>query len=184
MPPLAGYSVRAGKNLAVDRNPASRAGSEDDTEDDAAARTSAVRRFGEREAVGVVPEAHGAPQVRLDVTSQRPAIQPRRVRVLYETGCGRDRSGDADADARGDADGALEIRHQRRDRRDRLLVAAARRRSANAVLNRARLVEHDALDLRSAEINPNAHGSPYIAGADTVVLTSPPRCKVAAMLMD
>ena len=116
----------------------------------------AVGRLGHGEAVRVVGEPHRPRRAaRSRSCSKRPAVQPRRVRVLDEAGRRRDRAGHADADrARRRRPRARPSSTRPRDRVDRRRRS---RRAASATrcsqTHAPVVVEHDRRDLGAAEID-------------------------------
>jgi len=92
------------------------------------------------------------------LVAERPADQPRRVRVLHQTGCGRNRAGDSDADRAARAHLALDVAHEIDDGRQRVGVAVTRRRHPPPQAHTPIVVYRDALDLGAAEIDADPHG--------------------------
>ena len=96
--PLAGDAVGAGEDVAVDDDARADAGAEDDAEHDCCTCRCAVRRFGKREAVGVVADLHLALQQGFEVLQDGLAVEHDRVGVLEAAGCAGERAGRADAE--------------------------------------------------------------------------------------
>src|SRR6185436_21145912 len=113
--------------------------------------------LGQGEAVRVVGEAERSVQQALEVLAEGPAVEPHAVRILHETGGGRERPRHPDAYPRGLPALALEPLDQRGDRGQRRAVAPARRRHAPSPALLAVAVERDGLDLGAAEIDADSH---------------------------
>jgi hypothetical protein len=116
----------------------------------------AVDGLRQREAVGVVGHPHLAIEQRAEVAMERVADQLGRVGVLHEARGGRDRAGDAYADARVRAERGLGLAHQPGDRLQDRGVGAARRRAAAPEELRAVRPDRDRLDLRAAKVDADA----------------------------
>src|SRR5438045_2472676 len=117
------------------------------------ASARAVDRLRQREAVGVILDAHLAPERALEVVLERPADEPGGVGVLDQARHARQRARNADADRAG-AD-LLDQRHHRVEGRG---VIAARRQHALAEHFAAAAIERPSLDLGPPELNPDPHG--------------------------
>ena len=172
VPPLAGDPVGAGQRLPAQDDAAADAGAENDAENDFGALPGAVDRFREREAVGVVGQAHFALQQRLQVAAQRLAVQAGRVGVLDAAVQRRFGARRADADAAAPSEFAFRRFDEAGDRVQRRQIVALRRRHAPAQEFAAGaafgLFERDDLDLRAAEIDAEAqHGAAAQAAAGT-----------------
>ena len=74
--PLTSDRIRPDEDLAVDDDSAAGPGADDHAKDDAAAGGRAVRRFGQREAVGVVGKANRAIQELRQILPERSSVQP------------------------------------------------------------------------------------------------------------
>jgi hypothetical protein len=131
-------------------------GAEDHAEDAARPASGTVDRLGQREAIGIVGEADVAPQRRADITVERMADQFRRVRVLDQSGGGRDRPRDADPDAAARAQRRFGLRDEFRDRRDDRAIRTARSRSPSAQQLAPLPVQGEDLDLGPTEIYSEA----------------------------
>src|SRR6266516_1546417 len=99
MSPFAGDRVAPDEHLALDHDAGADTGTENHAEHHVRALPRAIDRLGKREAIGIVVQAHFAPERALEVLLERPADEPGGVRVLDEAGDARQRPGDADADA-------------------------------------------------------------------------------------
>ena len=76
MPPFASDGVGAGQKPPAYDDAAADAGAQNDAEHHLGIAPGAVGRFGEREAVGVVGDAHPIAQAGAQVVQQRLAVQP------------------------------------------------------------------------------------------------------------
>jgi hypothetical protein len=155
--PLAGDRVDARHHASVDDNAAARAGADDDAEHHRCACSGAVGRFRQREAVGVIRESNATPEQTHQIVRERTADQPRRIRVLHQTGRARDGSGHPDAHGCACAGLALHIVDERSDRGERAVVIAAWRRGPSPQQLPAIVGDGDRFDLRPAEIDADAH---------------------------
>jgi hypothetical protein len=154
--PFAGDRVGPPEHPSADSDAAADAGTEDHAEHAVEARRGTVDRFRQGEAVGVIGKAYRPAKRSLEISLQRPADQPRGVRVLDQTSCRRNRPGHADPYGGDGARFALQGEHHRRDRRGRRRVIADRCRQAPPQAHRAAGIDHRALDLGTAEIHPDA----------------------------
>ena len=100
----------------------------------------------------------GTPERLLDVLVERAAVEPGRVRVLDEAGCGRDRARDADADRAVAAELGLDAAHEIGGGPDAGIVVVLRRRDPAPGEGGAVLVERDRLDLAPAPVDADEHG--------------------------
>ncbi len=164
--PLARDRVRAGDDAAIQHEAAARAGADDDAEDRVSAGRGAIRRFRQREAVGVVGEPYRPAEQAREILAERLAVQPRRVRVFHEAGCGRDRSRDADANRAALARVLLDVVHEAHDRGQGGVVGVPRRGNAQAHALLAAVPNGDAFDLGAAEVDADSHGAYYPAVAN------------------
>ena len=83
--PLAGEAVRPVQDTAAHDDAAADAGAEDDARTPPSAPAAgAVGRLRQRQAVGVVGQAHGLTERRLQVAVQRLAVESGRVAVLHQ----------------------------------------------------------------------------------------------------
>ena len=117
--PLAGDGVRSRDQALMHDDAAAGAGADDHAEHRRRARRRAVGGLREREAVGVVRDAHRPAERGAEIGAEAPPVEPRRVRVLDQPGGRRDGAGHADADRAPARHVALEPRHQRRRPRPR-----------------------------------------------------------------
>ena len=157
MAPLARHRVRTGDRPAAHHDTAADSGAQNDPEHRAGSRAGAVNRLGQREAVGVVGQAHRPPDARGEILRKWLAYQPGRVGVLDETGGWRHRTGNADADCAGDAYLGFARQHEIRQNFDRCRVIALWRGDAPARHDSALVGKHSRLDFRAAEIQSNPH---------------------------
>src|SRR5262249_35851410 len=154
------------ERAAADHDAAAHAGAEDHAEDDARAGRGAVGGLGEREAVGVVGDAHRAPEPRFEILPERPPVEPSGIAVADEPGRRRDRARSADADRAARAELGLGGGDEPADRLDGAGIIFARRRDAPAqqlalAAALARAERHD-LDLGPAEVDAEARAQLWI----------------------
>ena len=101
MPPLAGDCIPSYDHAPIDNDAAADTCPENDAEHDICTKAGPVDRLGQREAVRVVRKPHGPPEGASQVVGQRVADEPRRVRVLDESGGRRHDPRHPDADGGG-----------------------------------------------------------------------------------
>src|SRR6185503_20195300 len=181
MSPFAGDGVGAGEDLAADRDAAADAGAEDHAEDRMRALPRAVGGLREREAVGVVLDAHLAADGPLQVLLERPADEPRRVGVLHPAVDKRQGAGNPYTDR-----SRSRLSYQRTDRGHGGVIVAARRHHALAQPFAPVRRERDYLDLGAAQIDaytrhvlsvhgfcPATHGSAAIFARGSCLVQNP-----------
>jgi hypothetical protein len=156
VPPLAGNRVRPGEQPAADADAAAHPGTENHAEHRRSARRGAIGGFGQRETVGVVGDAHFAPQPRAQVLAQPLAVEPGGIAVAHAPRHRRGRARRAHAHAATLAQPGLDAPHQRGDGVERLRIGGLRRRHAFAPQHGAGGIERDAFDLGAAEVDADA----------------------------
>ena len=144
--------------MTVDDDPTPDARAEDDAEYDVRADARTVGGLGDGEAVRVVHEPDRAVESRLEIASQRPAVEPDGVGVLHKPRVGHERARDADAHGPDRAGGAVELPHQSRNSVEQRRVIPWRgHASSRDLVTRGR--QRDRFDLGSADVDADAHGS-------------------------
>ena len=113
--------------------------------------------FRQRETVGIVGEAHVAPQRRFEVALERLADQAGRVGVLDQARDARFGTRYADAHRSASTDSFFSRSDQFDHRSQCRGVVALRRRHALAQQDVAIVAEDDDLDLAAAEVDADAH---------------------------
>ena len=144
------------RSVPVHDDSAAGTGPDDDAEDARGTGRRAVARLGKGEAVRVVGEAHVPPEEASEVLAQRPAEEPRGVRVLHEACRGRDRARHPDADHPARAERGLDLGDEARDRRESAVVVGRRRTSQTEKLA-ASVAEGQRLGLCPAEVDADPH---------------------------
>ena len=124
MSPLPCNVMRAGDELAADRDATADSGAENDAEDDAVGGCGSIGRFGQREAVGVVFDADAAAERFTEVSAEWLAIEPGGVGVLDQPRVGADRAGNANAHGRRAAEFAFRDVNQLDEGANRAVVMA------------------------------------------------------------
>jgi hypothetical protein len=156
--PHSAHGIRADDRTAPDDQASPDAGAEDDAEHHRSAGRRAIGGLRQRQAVGVVGEAHRTAEHPLQVVGKRLAVQPGRVRVLDQAGGWRDRAWHADAHRAASARRHFAAAHQFGDGRQGAVVVVPRRGQALPVERFAVVVECERLDLRAAQVDSDTHG--------------------------
>ena len=125
--PLAGDRVRARHEPLVDDDAAAGSGADDHAEHRRRTGRCAVGGLREREAIGVVRDPHRPAERRAQIGAEAPAVEPRRVGVLDQSGRRRDRAGHADADRAPARHVPFEARHQPGNGSHGIVVTVTRR---------------------------------------------------------
>src|SRR5215471_518353 len=163
MAPFAGDRVWPGEQFAPNHDASTDSGADNDAKNNFGVRTGAVGRFRKRKAVRVVCETHGTAELRLEILKERLSDEPCRVRVLDEARDPRKRARHADADGSAHLRVRFNLGDEVCDRVERRSIVAARGRHAPPDQFAAVVAQRDSLDLRPAQIDPDAHASelPY-----------------------
>jgi hypothetical protein len=183
MPPFTGDGIGAGQYLAVDDDAAAHTRAENHAEHHRCTRTRAIGRFGQREAVGIVGDAHFALQQCFQIAFERLADQTGRVGILDQAAAARFGAGDANADTRHRTASAVRVdtvpsaaalghnslfcrSDQVGHHLQRRFVIALRRRHALAQQHFATIAQRDDFDLAAAEVDANPHQDALICRTD------------------
>ena len=162
MPDLRSESLMAGLQAPVNDKAAAMPGADDDAEYHARIFPRAVNSFRNRKAIRVVGKANGTAQRRLDIASQRPAIEQRRVCITYDASLWRGAAGHADADT-SLLPGFLFCKfHEPDDRADAILIAAFRCFYALARTFPAITIQRNDLHFRAAPVYSYEHVDLFI----------------------
>jgi hypothetical protein len=158
MTDLGGDTLEAAMHLAIDHQPAAMARADDDAEDDMRALPRTIEGFRDRQAVGVVRQAHRAAERLFQIAAERTTIEEGGVGVADETRLRGRAAGNADADRALPAGIRLDKRDEFPDRLDAGLVAL-RRRDASPREQIAFGTEADGFHFRSAPIDADQHAA-------------------------
>ncbi len=157
MAELAGDIVAPGHRLAADDQAAAHAGAENDAQHRRVAAELVVPGFRQRKAVGVVIDAHLAPDQRRQIARQRPPHRRRHVggkqRAVIVVGQARN----TDADAAAPAAKRIRLKGQIAQRGQQLPVIFTRRRHPLLPNALQVVVEHPQLNLGAAHIETVVH---------------------------
>ena len=155
--PLAGDLVGSLVDALPDRDAAPYAGAENHAEHRVEAAARAVDRLGQREAVGVVGDAHRPGEPSLEVREEGPADEPGGVGVLDQSGGVADDAGNADAHGAGAPRFGLDLLDEARDRVEGAGVVVTWRGDPAPDGDGRVRVEADSFDLGAAQINADLH---------------------------
>ena len=134
-----------------------RARADDDAEDHGRAGARAVAGFGQRKTIRVVREAHLPPHGLFEILLEGMADQPHGVGVLHQPGRRRDSARHPDPHGAVRTGIPFKCRDHPDQGPDGAVVVVPWRRTPVAGDHLPGVVERDALDFRSPEIDPDAH---------------------------
>lgn len=158
VPPFPGDRVRTEERSATHHHPPSDTGPEDDSEHDFRISGRPIDGLGEREAIGVIGEPNLAPEGAGEVFAQGLSVEPGGVAVLHPPGARGNGPGSAHSDRRCGIESRTETLDEVGKRCQGGRVVVTRGGDSVAPDHGAIRGEENALDLRAAEVDPDAHG--------------------------
>src|SRR5260370_11802149 len=158
VPPFARNSIPTAVHAAIDRNSSAASSAQNDRKNDVLARTRAVGRFRNRQAVGVIRASHFAPQRPAQVLVERFPVPPCGVGVFHQTGPRGNGTGDAQAHRRAAAKLFLDSFNTFNYGADRAFIVEARRGDAVTVQFPSVSLDRDQFDLSASKIDSDSNG--------------------------